>query len=157
MATDNPSSVPVQPSHYNSTGPQSAQPFGGIDSAGPYPVMNYANALPPTNSTGYNNPSHLTTGPAIAPGPPLEQYALETPEVPNGRPPGHVPPPDNVAGSSRGNASLVHPRVSVTEDLKNMASHYLHNPSSHVDKLRMRRSRSGTVKVLILLEIDDTM
>jgi hypothetical protein len=39
----------------------SIQPFGGIDSAGPYPVMNYANALPPTNSTGYNNPSHLTT------------------------------------------------------------------------------------------------
>ena len=44
--------------------------------------------------------------------------------------------------------------VSVAEDLKNLASHYLHNTGSHVDKLRMRRSRSGAVKVLILLEID---
>ena len=47
--------------------------------------------------------------------------------------------------------------MSVGEDLKNLATQYLHNPGSHVDKLRMRRSRSGAVKVLILLEIDDTM
>jgi hypothetical protein len=46
--------------------------------------------------------------------------------------------------------------MSVGEDLKNVASHYLHSPSSRVDKLRMRRSRSGIVKVLIMLEIDDT-
>ena len=46
--------------------------------------------------------------------------------------------------------------MSVGEDLKNVASHYLHNPGSRVDKLRMRRSRSGAVKVLIVLEIDDT-
>ncbi|KAF8481725.1 hypothetical protein DFH94DRAFT_844119 [Russula ochroleuca] len=87
MTTDNPSSVPVQPSHYNSTG-QSTQPFGdldhlpGIDSAGPYSAMNYVNILPPTrytSSMGYNNPSHLATGPGIAPGPPLEQYAPATP------------------------------------------------------------------------------
>ena len=45
-------------------------------------------------------------------------------------------------------------QVSVAEDLKNLASHYLHNPGSHVDKLRVKRFRSGAVKVLILLEID---
>jgi hypothetical protein len=45
--------------------------------------------------------------------------------------------------------------MSVTENLKkNLASHYLHNPGSRVNDLRTRRSRSGTVKVLILLEID---
>ncbi|KAH9996062.1 hypothetical protein BJV77DRAFT_191168 [Russula vinacea] len=89
MTIDNPSSVPVQPSPYNSTGTQSAQPLGGIDhlvpgigSAGPYPVMDYSNPLPPTrytSSMGYDNPSHLATGPAIAPGPPLEQYVPATP------------------------------------------------------------------------------
>ena len=69
----------------------------------------------------------------------------------------HVPPHNTIAGPSQGKPSPVHSEISVTEDLKNLASHYLHNPGSHVDKLRMRRSRSGTVKVLILLEIDDTM
>jgi hypothetical protein len=44
----------------------------------------------------------------------------------------------------------------VTEDLKSLAGHYLHNPGSRVDELRVRRSRSGAFKVLILLEIDDT-
>ena len=87
---DNPSFVPVQPSQYNSTGTQSAQvsvivchglncslscvsiqPLGGldhlpagIDSAGPYPAMNYVNPLPPTrytSSVGYDNPSHMAT------------------------------------------------------------------------------------------------
>ena len=75
-------------------------------------------------------------------------------------PPGHVPPPLNVVGPSQGNPSFGHPVNSgmfVTENIENLASHYLHNPRSHVDKLRMRRSRSCAVKVLILLEIDDAM
>jgi hypothetical protein len=46
--------------------------------------------------------------------------------------------------------------MSVTETLKkDLASHYLHNPGSRVSDLRTRRSRSGGVKVLILLEIND--
>ncbi|KAI0281189.1 hypothetical protein BGY98DRAFT_1128963 [Russula aff. rugulosa BPL654] len=47
--------------------------------------------------------------------------------------------------------------MSVAEDIEDLASRCLHNPGSHVDKLRMKRSRSGDVKVLIQLEIDDTM
>jgi hypothetical protein len=80
-------------------------------------------------------------------------------EVPNDGPPGHVPPL-NVPGSSRGNPSFGHPvnyGMSVADDIEDLASRYLYNSGSHVDKLRVRRSRSGTVKVLILLEIDDTM
>ena len=70
----------------------------------------------------------------------------------------NIPPPHNVAGPSRGDLSLVHHGLSVTETLKkNLASHYLHNPGSRVNDLRMRRSRSGAVKVLILLEIDNDM
>jgi hypothetical protein len=79
-------------------------------------------------------------------------------EVPNDGPPGHVPLPLNVAGPPRGDPSFGHPVnswISVTEDTKNLASRYLYNPGSYVDKLRLRRSRSGAVKVLILLEIDD--
>jgi hypothetical protein len=69
-----------------------------------------------------------------------------------------IPLPHNVAGPSRGDPSLVHSGRSATETLKkNLAGHYLHNPGSRVNDLRMRRSRSGTVKVLILLEIDDEM
>jgi len=77
----------------------------------------------------------------------------------NDGPPGHVHPL-NVAGPSRGNPSFGHPvnsGMSDPEDIEDLASRYLHNPGSHVDKLRMRRSRSGAVKVLIVLEIDNTM
>ncbi|KAF8481719.1 hypothetical protein DFH94DRAFT_405344 [Russula ochroleuca] len=136
-----------------------------------------------TNNIGYDDPRHLATkGPAeqrenqgqrqlygygtpgitqcipSVPGPPLlGQYAPAIPEVTNDGPPSHVPLPQNIAGPSQGNYSVVHSRMSAAEDLKNVASHYLHNPGSHVDKLRMRRSRSGAVQVLILLEIDDAM
>jgi hypothetical protein len=71
--------------------------------------------------------------------------------------PSNVPLPQNIPGPSRGNPRAVHSRMSAAEDLKDVAIHYLLNPGSHVDKLRMRRSRSGTVKVLISLEIDDTV
>ena len=121
----------------------------------------------------------------VAPGPPrLEQHALAIPvrvlqpphpipsrgrntpflsrlyskEFHNDRPPtgSHVPLPHNVAGLSRGHPSFERSGISAAEDLKNLASRYLHSLDSSVDKLRMRRSRSGIVKVLILLEIDGT-
>ncbi|KAF8481711.1 hypothetical protein DFH94DRAFT_405090 [Russula ochroleuca] len=188
MTTNHPSSVPVQPSQYNSM--LSAQPLDcfdnlpGVDSAGNYPAVDYVNPPPPTRytstgSVGYYDPPHPATGSAeqrrnqsqfdghtpgitqcnpIAPGPPrFEQYGPPIPEVPNDCAASHIPLPLNIAGADRGNASIVHPRVSATDDLKNMASHYLHNPGSRIDKLRIRRSRSGAVKVLILLEVDDTM
>ena len=61
-----------------------------------------------------------------------------------------------MAGPSRGDLSVVHSGMSVTENLKkNLASHYLHNPRSRVNDLRTKRSQSGSVKVLIVLEIDD--
>ena len=66
--------------------------------------------------------------------------------------------PYNVAGPSREDLSLVHSGMTITETLKkNLASRYLLNPGSRVNDLRTRRSRSGTVKVLILLEVDDEM
>ena len=78
--------------------------------------------------------------------------------MPYNYPTGNIPVPHNVAGPSRGDLSLAHSGMSITEDLKkNLASHYLHNPGSRVNDLRTRRSRSGAVKVLILLEIDDDM
>ena len=46
--------------------------------------------------------------------------------------------------------------MSGTENFEDLASRYLHNPGSHVNKLRMKRSRSG-VKVLIMLELDEIM
>jgi len=95
----------------------------------------------------------------VAPGPPwLEQHALAIPEIHNDRPPfgNHVPLPHNVAGLSRGHPSFERTEMSAAEDLKYLASRYLHNLDSSVDKLRMRRSRSGIVRVFILLEIDGT-
>ena len=87
----------------------------------------------------------------------LPYCASKPQEVINNRPPIHARLPQNIAGSSQGESSLVQSGISVGEDLKNMADYYLHNPGSHVNKLRMRRSRSGAVNVLILLEINDTM
>ena len=76
--------------------------------------------------------------------------------MPNNCPTGNIPLPPNVAGPSRGGLNLVDSGMSVTEDLKkNLASHYLYNPGSRVKDFRMRRSQSGAVKVLILLEVDD--
>lgn len=49
-----------------------------------------------------------------------------------------------------------HPGMLGTVDFGDLTSRYLHNPGSHVNKLRMKRGRSG-VKVLILLELDETM
>jgi len=156
----------------------------GIDSAGPYPVVNHT--FPPIRHTGTmenEDPAHVAIGlgqhrrnqsqhqldadhPTSTPGitqyipidprpPPLEHYAPAIPEVPNW-PTGNIPLPHDVAGPSRGDMSQVHSGRIVTENLKkNLAGHYLYDPGSRVNDLRMRRSRSGTVKVLILLEIDN--
>ncbi|KAI0261706.1 hypothetical protein BGY98DRAFT_1192706 [Russula aff. rugulosa BPL654] len=188
MMTNNPSYVPIQ--HPQRNFMQNTQTLDshdheawsnehlpGIDSAGHYPAVNHADALPPTRYTsamGSEDPPHVAIGldqrrldagrptpgevTPIGPGPPpLEQYAPAIP-VPNNYPAGNVPLPHNVAGPSRGDLNLVHSGMSVTETLKkNLAGHYLHNPGSRVNDLRMRRSRSGAMKVLILLEIDDDM
>ena len=45
---------------------------------------------------------------------------------------------------------------STLQNLRQLASRYLHNPDSRVDKVCMKQSRrSGKVKVMILLEIDE--
>ena len=90
--------------------------------------------------------------------PPLLRLCSQ--DVSNDGPPGHVLPPLDVAGPSRGNPNIRHPvnyGMSVTEGIEDLASRYLHNPGSRVDKLRFRQCQSGAVKVLIQLEIDDTM
>ena len=74
-------------------------------------------------------------------------------QVLNDTPTTRAPLLHHVSGSSEGNYS----RISAAEDLKYLASQYLSRPGSRVDKLRMRRSRSGGVKVLILLEVEDKM
>ena len=64
---------------------------------------------------------------------------------------GRAPPP-SVVGPSQG----AHSEMSAVEDLRQIASRYLLNPDSRVDKVRMKQSRrSGKVKVMILLEIDE--
>jgi hypothetical protein len=46
--------------------------------------------------------------------------------------------------------------MSAEEELKQLASRYLRDPDSHVDRVRVRRSRrSGKVNVMILLELDE--
>jgi len=78
-------------------------------------------------------------------------------QVLNGTPTGRAPLLHHVSGSSEGNHIPSRSRISAAEDLKYLASQYLFSPGSHVDKLRMRRSRSGGLKVLILLEVEDEM
>lgn len=72
-------------------------------------------------------------------------------------PPSRAPLLHHVSGSSEGNPIPSHSKISAAEGLKHLASQYLFSPGSHVDKLRMRRSRSGGFKVLILLEVEDEM
>lgn len=68
-----------------------------------------------------------------------------------------MPGPTNAPGPSQGIPDLGYHGTAAAEDLKRIAGQYLHSPSSQVDNLRIRRSRSGGLKVFILLEIDDTM
>ena len=81
-------------------------------------------------------------------------------EASNDGSPGNVLPHLNVAGPSYGNPNIGHPvnsGMSVTEGIEDLASRYLNNHGSRVDKLRFRQSQSGAIKVLIQLGIDDTM
>ena len=78
-------------------------------------------------------------------------------QLPNGQPPSQAPLPHYVAGPSQANSRTVHSGMTTAEDLKRLASQYLLNPGSHVDKLRIRRSRSGAFKVMILIEVEDAM
>jgi len=79
------------------------------------------------------------------------------PELPDDGALSRVPLSHNAAGPSRDSLVPVHPGISTDEDLKRLARHYLLSLASRVDKLRMKRSRSGALKVLILLEIEDMM
>jgi hypothetical protein len=46
--------------------------------------------------------------------------------------------------------------MSAEEELRQLANRYLHNPDSRVDKVRVKHSRrSGKVKVMILLELEE--
>ena len=47
--------------------------------------------------------------------------------------------------------------MSDDEDLKRLASHYLNYPGAHIENLLVRRRIPGGRRVLIVLEIDDTM
>ncbi|KAH9969797.1 hypothetical protein BC827DRAFT_1162857 [Russula dissimulans] len=148
--------------------------------AGPYSVMNHPNYLPQashTNATERDSLPHSITQLAehhgnqtnhddyqvpIAPGPlQLEYYAPmpPMPEVPSDGPPslGYVPILENIAGPSGDDSSPVHSGISDDEDLKRLAKRYLNNRRAHVDKLLVRRRFQGGRRVLILLEIDDTM
>jgi hypothetical protein len=81
-------------------------------------------------------------------------------EVSHDGPLGHVPLHPSVTRPSPGSSGIGYPMhfgMPVTENLKDLAIRYLHNPGTRVGKLRMRQSGTGSVKVLILLEIDDTM
>jgi hypothetical protein len=46
--------------------------------------------------------------------------------------------------------------MSAEEELRQLATRYVENPDLRVDRVRVRHSRrSGRVKVMILLELDD--
>lgn len=69
---------------------------------------------------------------------------------------GAAPQASNEASTSQGVPAQVPSGMSAAEDLRRLASRYLHSTDSHIDKVRVKQSRrSGRVKVMILLEIDD--
>ncbi|KAH9962198.1 hypothetical protein BC827DRAFT_1267178 [Russula dissimulans] len=142
------------------------------------PAANHANSgPPPAHITGLPLPAimglmeqgnqshgvgHLTTSQFVPlipgqPEPGLEYHAPlgpphETPDVgPLNGPPHHVP------GPFHGNSGPVGMPL-IADDLKHLANHYLDSPRSQVKKLQVQRERTtGRSKVLIVLEIDDTM
>ena len=79
--------------------------------------------------------------------------------MPNDGPFGRGPCLPNIAGPSQRGSGPIHSGTFTAEDLnlKRLASHYLNSHSSHINKFRTRRSHSGGYKVLIVLEVDDTI
>ena len=71
---------------------------------------------------------------------------------------GGAPLLPNVASTSQGIPDPGPSGTSAGEDLRWLASRYLHNADSRIDKVRVKRNRrSGRVRVMILLEIDDVV
>jgi len=162
---------------------QSSEHPPGADIAGSYTSMSLADYAPPV---GYNSNmeyddaprpatditehrgnqdhrgNHLTPGVTqynlAVPAPPkLENYIPVAPEMPNDGSFNRGPLPHRVERPTQGNTSSVHFGISATKDIKHLASRYLDSPSSQVESFRMSRSRTGGFKVLIVLDIDDTM
>jgi len=163
----------------------SEHPYGA-DLTGPCASTSLVNYAPPVgynSNMGYDDAFHTATdlaehqeneghgrrGTHLTPGvtqrnqavpdPPtrLEYYASVAPEVPDDCHRGRRPHPYHAARPTPGKPGSLHTGISATKDLKDLASQYLHSPGSQVETLRMRRSRSGGFKVLILLDIDDTI
>jgi len=127
-----------------------------IDSAEQHPYQG-------NESVGHHGPppgaaQHIS-GLSIAPGLPQLGYYTLPPypqEMPYNCDIGAAPQSPNEASTSQGIPAQVPSGMSAVEDLRRLASRYLHSPDSHVDKVRVKQSRrSGRVKVMILLEIDD--
>ncbi|KAI9508078.1 hypothetical protein F5148DRAFT_1149272 [Russula earlei] len=94
----------------------------------------------------------------FAPGQPgLEYHTALGPGTSNNGPPGGPLHPHNVARPFQGNPSTEQFGMSAVEDVKYLASRYLHSSNSHVEKFRVKPRRSGGCKVLIVLEIDDAL
>jgi hypothetical protein len=69
---------------------------------------------------------------------------------------GRAPQLPNVAIPFQGLPGPVPPGISTEGELRQLANRYLHDPDSRVDKVCVRHSRrSGKVKVMILLELDE--
>jgi hypothetical protein len=69
---------------------------------------------------------------------------------------GRAPQLPNVAVPFRRLPGPVPPGMPAEEEPRRLANRYFHDPDSHVYRIRVRRSRrSGRVKVMILLELDD--
>ncbi|KAH9957540.1 hypothetical protein BGW80DRAFT_1565286 [Lactifluus volemus] len=95
--------------------------------------------------------------PSIAPGLlPPEYYAPPDHEILNDVTIGRAPQLPNVAVPFQGLPGQVPLGMSFEEELRQLANRYVHDPDSRVDRVRIRRSRrSGKVKVMIVLELDD--
>ncbi|KAH9960951.1 hypothetical protein BJV74DRAFT_871963 [Russula compacta] len=149
---------------YASYEPQPAQFIGNTVYHDPLPLG--PGLVEPYAYRGHQN---FTVGPppvaaqhvplALGGPPRLELQAPLGPEMPNDGPFSRGPCLPNVAGPSQRGPGPIHSGMSATEDLnlKRLASHYLHSHGSYINKFRTRRSRSGGYKVLIVLEIDDTI
>ncbi|KAH9958882.1 hypothetical protein BGW80DRAFT_1564813 [Lactifluus volemus] len=152
---------------------------------GPYTVGSHPNYGTPsqyTTNVGYDDPSSPVAGleerPQYAyqgaphfPPPGTAQHTFDLPIIPGPLRPeynapalarpqmlndGTIGQPPNVAGPSQGVPGPVLHGMSAGEELRQLANRYVHDPDSRVDRVRVRRSRrSGKVKVMILLELDD--
>ncbi|KAH9958881.1 hypothetical protein BGW80DRAFT_1256712 [Lactifluus volemus] len=154
-ATMNRPGYPTPSQHTSNVG---YEPSSQVSSFGEQPLYAYQGSQSADAHYVAGAPQNIYDR-SIAPGLLLPEYyapPVRPQEIPNDVIINRAPQLPNVAIPFQGLPGPVPPGMSIEEELRQLAHRYFYERDSRVNKVRVRHSRrSGKVKVMILLELDE--